>query len=222
MTAQQQTERPPADSEYPPGRIVAFSDGVVAIAITLLILPLVGITIPANEGSNPLGFLWRENSGLITSFLISWAVIMTFWLVHHRVFGIARAINSNMIRWNILWLFAIVVFPFPTSLLSQSNIGAHGEQQVAAFYIGTMFVISGSLSMITQQLRVHPELREPDAPFSPSAAIRGPLMSGYLGALFLVSLFTGYALYGLIGLGLVQPATAIIFKLRRASPSAQV
>lgn len=222
MSAEQQAEDPSGGSEYPPDRIVAFSDGVVAIAITLLILPLAGITIPQNEGTDPLGFLWRENSGLITSFLISWAVIMTFWLAHHRVLGVARAINGSIIRWNILWLFAIVVFPFPTSLLSQSNIGAHGEQQVAAFYIGTMFVISGSLTMIGHQLRVNPQLREVGVPITPAAATRGKLMSIYLGGLFLVSLFTGYALFGLVGLGLVQPATAIITKRQNASPETQV
>jgi len=201
--------------------MVAFSDGVVAIAITVLILPLAGITIPSDEGNDPLGFLWRENSGLITSFLISWAVIMTFWLTHHRVFGVIRAINGTMVRWNILWLFAIVIFPFPTSLLSQSDIGGHGEQQVAAFYIGTMFVISASLTMISRQLRIHPELREPTAPISPEAVLRGQMMSGYLAVLFVLSLFTGYALYGLLGLMLVAPVAAILIKRRKSPATAQ-
>ena len=47
-------------------------------------------------------------------------------------------------------------------------------------------------------------------------------MSICLGGLFLVSLFTGYALFGLVGLGLVQPATAIITKRQNASPATQV
>ncbi len=214
VTAEKAPMPATADNEYAPDRIVAFSDGVVAIAITLLILPLAGVTIPTADGNDPLGYLWRENSGLITSFLISWAVIMTFWMAHHRVFDTACAINGAIMRWNTLWLFAVVVFPFPTSLLSQSDIGAHGEQQVVAFYIGTMFVISGSLTMVSRQLRVHAHLRKPTTPIVRTAVLRGQLTSGYLGVLFMMSLFTGYALSGLIGLLLVDPAAGILGKLQ--------
>lgn len=140
------------------GRLVAFSDGVVAIAITLLILPLADISLPSNDPqaqANPLAYVWSQYSSLIISFLVSWFVILVFWLAHHRMFGTVERVNPNIIRWNVLWLFGIIVLPFPMNLLDQVGSGTrHSDagQQTTVFYIGTMFFISLMLTLMAVEI----------------------------------------------------------------------
>ncbi len=192
-----------------PARLIAFSDGVAAIAITLLILPLVDIQIPpgnAYADSHPLQYVWQTYNGLITSFLISWLVIISFWLAHHRIFARLEAMNPAIVVWNIVWLFAIVVFPFPTSLLSQGQIDHPGQGPIATLYVANMFLISLSLAMLSRQLRQHPELLTPAAREVGGRNRTTEAMMAYMGLLLVVSFwFPQQALWGLMGLWVVIP-----------------
>lgn len=208
------------------GRLVAFSDGVVAIAITLLILPLAGLELPkpGEPGSgNPLAFIWSENSSLITSFLITWAVIMVFWFVHHRLFGQIAYVNGEILKWNIIWLFGIVILPFPGNLLQQAHFGeatSTSNRQIVGFYVASMLLISLCLSMISMQMRKHPDLLSEEARARP----RQPLIvswsfTTYLTALLVVSLIWPVAgLYGLFGLALIRPVTLAILNMPKPGP----
>ena len=98
------------------GRLVAFSDGVVAIAITLLILPLADISLPSNDPqaqANPLAYVWAENSSLIISFLVSWFVILVFWLAHHRRFGTLDRVNPQSFAGTVCGCSAASSCPSP-------------------------------------------------------------------------------------------------------------
>jgi uncharacterized membrane protein len=97
-------------------RIVAFSDGVFAIAITLLVLNL---NVPSGL---PGDRLWHEIWELHEKFLafgISFAVIGRFWFIHHRFFGQVEAFDGRLISLNILYLAFIVLIPFSTELLGE-------------------------------------------------------------------------------------------------------
>ena len=101
-------------------RIAAFSDGVFAIAITLLALQL---EVPVS------GDLATELAGLLpffVSFAISFLVIGTYWVVHHRLFSVIERYDARLIWLNMLVLFFIVVQPFTSSL-----VGERGDQPVA-------------------------------------------------------------------------------------------
>ena len=158
------------------GRLVAFSDGVVAIAITLLILPLADISLPSNDPqaqANPLAYVWSQYSSLIISFLVSWFVILVFWLAHHRMFGTVERVNPNIIRWNVLWLFGIIVLPFPMNLLDQVGSGTRhtdAGQQTTVFYIGTMFFISLMLTLMAVEIRKDPLVLKPELRDNPPQA----------------------------------------------------
>ncbi|MFI0433204.1 MAG: TMEM175 family protein [Candidatus Nanopelagicales bacterium] len=188
-------------------RMLNFSDAVVAIAVTLLILPLADIQIPDNNvfaDTHPLQYVWETYQSLIVGFAISWGVIIMFWLAHHRIFGQIERMNGAVIRWNLVWLFAIVVFPFPVSLLSQSGMQDVGE--VITFYLFDMFVISISLAMIGRQTNLHPQICRPDARTPSARDGYGYAMSGYIGLLALLSLVAPQvALWGLVGLGILGP-----------------
>jgi uncharacterized membrane protein len=97
-------------------RIVAFSDGVFSIAITLLVL---GITVDPGIPHDKLGHaLWEEREPLL-SYAISFAVIARFWLVHHSFFSEVKAFDSRLISLNMLYLGFLVLIPFSSQVLGE-------------------------------------------------------------------------------------------------------
>ncbi len=101
-------------------RIVAFSDGVFSIAITLLVLNL---GIDRHVGDGELGSaLWDQRENLV-AYALSFAVIGRFWLVHHRFFSQVTGFDGRLISLNIFYLAWIVLLPFSSEVL-----GEHGGQ----------------------------------------------------------------------------------------------
>jgi uncharacterized membrane protein len=99
-------------------RIVAFSDGVFSIAITLLVLDL---KLPEHLANGDVGqALWDQREQFL-AYGISFAVIARFWLVHHSFFSEVRAFDSRLIVLNMLYLAWIVLIPFSSQVL-----GEHG------------------------------------------------------------------------------------------------
>jgi uncharacterized membrane protein len=101
------------------GRVEAFSDGVFAVAITLLVL---NIHVPDNnrllldsEFWGYLGGQWPELLAFVTSF----ATIGIMWINHHRLFTHIKHVDTNLLAFNLLLLLVIVFIPFPTALLAQ-------------------------------------------------------------------------------------------------------
>jgi uncharacterized membrane protein len=118
-------------------RLAAFSDAVVAIAITLLVLPLAD-SASKSDGES-LGQLYRHNDTKLLGFVLSFAVIGSFWWGQHQAFERVKAYNGVLVWAMFGWLFGIVFLPFPTELLSTgtgSSVAVHG------LYIGTMLLIA--------------------------------------------------------------------------------
>ena len=90
-------------------RVIVFR-GIVAIAITLLILPLTEIEPP--EGATLINVV-AENEGALFAFALSFAVIANYWTVHHAIFRPVRRQNPQLVLLNMLWLAAIVFLPSP-------------------------------------------------------------------------------------------------------------
>jgi uncharacterized membrane protein len=98
-------------------RIVAFSDGVFSIAITLLVLELQLPDTLKNTAE-----VWHSLGDQHEKFLayaISFAVIARFWLVHHSFFSEVKAFNSRLIGLNMLYLAFIVLIPFSSQVLGE-------------------------------------------------------------------------------------------------------
>ncbi len=100
------------------GRVEAFSDGVFAIAITLLILDLHVPLPPASGGpfnlAAELGRLWTS----LLAYFMSFAIILVMWVNHHRIFALVRRVDQAFLFWNGLLLMFVTFVPFPTSLLA--------------------------------------------------------------------------------------------------------
>jgi uncharacterized membrane protein len=117
-------------------RIVNLSDGVFAIALTLLVLDIRVPNIPENVvGSELPGVLlslWPKYLGYVLSFV----VITTFWIIHHSIFRPIRAYDRNLLYINFLFLMFVAFVPFPTSLL-----GEYGNHQLpVTIYAATLAV----------------------------------------------------------------------------------
>ena len=122
-------------------RIEAFSDGVFAIAITLLVL---GIKVPkAHElgADGSLGLtllkLWPHYLAFVTSFI----TIFANWVNHHRIFSFIQRTDHPFLYWNGLLLLFITFMPFPTALLAEYLL--HPEAKAAgAVFAGTYAAIA--------------------------------------------------------------------------------
>lgn len=178
-----------------PDRLVLFTDAVVAIAITLLVLPLVDLVPEVRaEGGDAVSVVtdhWQE----IFTFLLSFVVIANFWLGHHRLFEHVRAYNTAMIRLNLLWLLTIVVLPFPTEI-----IGAFPSNRfTAGFYTGTILALSICQSAIAWMIHGHQELENPDNPVSREGLVGSLILTGLTVVAFLLAaLVPGVNFYALL------------------------
>jgi len=125
-------------------RIDAFSDGVFAIAITLLILE---ISVPhaGVEGS-----LWTGLVALWPSYLafaLSFFVILVTWVTHHDLMRLVRATSRPLQLANGCALLYVTFIPFPTAVLA-ANLGGSEVSTAVAFYCGTFVVGSGAFNLL--------------------------------------------------------------------------
>jgi uncharacterized membrane protein len=118
------------------GRIETFSDGVFAIAITLLIIEIGVPHATVTESlSEKLIHLWPSYLGYAISFL----VIGTVWANHHNRFRLIARSDHVLLFLNILFLMCVAFIPFPTALLAEYIRGEHRITAVAV-YSGTLAV----------------------------------------------------------------------------------
>jgi uncharacterized membrane protein len=103
-------------------RLLALSDGVVAIAITLLVLQL-NVPPPAKladpNSASELATQLGKGADQLISYVVSFYVIAQFWLVHHRVFRRIAGQREGLAWWNFAFLFTITVMPFTSGLLGK-------------------------------------------------------------------------------------------------------
>ena len=107
------------------GRIVAFSDGVMAIAITLLTLNLEVPDVSAND-SAALARGLADLAPHFFAYALSFAVVGRLWLVHHRFFATLQGFDARLMVANLVYLSLIVLVPFASDVL-----GTYGELDVA-------------------------------------------------------------------------------------------
>lgn len=201
----EQTEQ--ARTERGLDRLVNFSDATVAIAITLLILPLVDIAGELTHGESA-GDLLSERWPAVLEFGITFWVISRFWTLHHQVFEHVRSYNLRIVRLNFLWLLSIVFLPFAANLL---NTGESDDRVSHGLYLGSMVVTSLTLTVIEWELRRSPELLS--SPLGDTW--KGPTAAGLLAlALVLAMIFPSVGLYWVLLLLLQTPIAAIVRRRR--------
>jgi uncharacterized membrane protein len=198
------------DSEIEFGRIVSFSDGVIAIAITLLVLNL---EIPEVFSRNKEALL----DGLVDllphffAYALSFAVIGRLWLVHHRFFASLEGFDGRLMISNLVYLSLIVLVPFSSDML-----GTYGENGVAVMVYAVTLGLAATVNalMIGYAIReglVKEEERAETEPFGSRGAL---LIPGAFLASIPIALLDPYAAQAIWLLALVG-----IVRQRRASRS---
>lgn len=187
---------PPLDSR----RTEAFSDGVFAVAITVLVFNLLPIAKPGIKLHDLLGG-WPQ----YVSYVVSFLTIGIVWLNHHSMLSRLRKVDRAVLVLNLLMLMAVVVIPFPTVLVAD-NLGGPGSTEsgakVATVVYGlVMIAMSIGFSGLWVYLSTHQELigQPLRSPVKAWVRFSGGLL-GYVAAtlIALVSPPVSLAIYGLI------------------------
>ena len=157
-------------SESETTRVEAFSDGVFAIAITLLVLEF---RVPHPSEASDTGLLrgllqlWPS----LLAFVLSFGVILVMWMNHHGLFRLIRSVDSRFLFANGFLLLLITFVPFPTALLAQ-YLGRPGERVAAAVYCGTFLPINIAYNLLLHTAADRRRLLRPNVPDALIAKIR--------------------------------------------------
>jgi len=200
--------------EKSPERLVFFTDAVVAIALTLLVLPLTEI-VPELVAANgqPIEVI-TDNQPKIFSFLLSFVVIGRQWFGHHRLFEHVRAYHQTLLLTNMVWLLSVIVMPFATQL-----VGGFGTDEFSCLlYIGTIVVNSGCISLMTLAVRSNPKMLKEGEQLSNRWMVNTLGTTIAMVAAFVLVLLVPAANYYSLLLLLVPPAVARLMHPEPAKP----
>lgn len=138
-------------------RVTAFTDAAVAIALTLLVLPLVDTAQQAAD--TPVREIVRVHGGDVLAFVISFFVVMLFWRAHRRLFEPVRHLDEPLLTLNSFWLLGVVFLPVPTAVLT---FEADVAPDAAVLYLGNLLFVSVMGLALSAWLRLRPRLVEPE------------------------------------------------------------
>lgn len=122
------------------GRLEAFSDGVFAIAITLLVLE---ISVPPDASDDLLGAFFDQWPSYL-AYLVSFATIGVTWLRHTAITHYLHGVDTSVVRLNLLLLLFVSFLPFPTRLVAE-HIREDAAERVAATLLGINLLLDSSL-----------------------------------------------------------------------------
>jgi uncharacterized membrane protein len=127
----------------------SFSDGVIAVAITLLVL---GIAVPkpgpGRSLAHELGVRWPEYAAYVVSFV----TIGIIWINHHAMISRLREADHTVLILNLLLLMSIGILPFATELMAEYLRQSRGQTLAAAIYGGSLLVMSVFFSVLNRHI----------------------------------------------------------------------
>lgn len=143
------------------GRLEAFSDGVFAVAITLLVLniKIPGLDLPPGQLPND-NDLWRTLGNewpMLAAYATSFATIGIMWLNHHRLFVHIKRTNTVLMLLNLLLLLIIVFIPVPTALLAEYLVSPD-LHTAAVVFAGTCFLMACFFNLLWRYASYHNRL----------------------------------------------------------------
>jgi len=142
------SEQRAAAVEKETGRIESFSDGVFAVAITLLVFDLQVPHLPAGAISvTALGTALFKQWPAYLTFITSFATILIMWASHHGIFKLVSKSDTPFLFANGLLLFLVTVVPFPTSLVAQ-YLTTPAAALACAVYAGVFVVINVAYNLL--------------------------------------------------------------------------
>jgi uncharacterized membrane protein len=192
-------------------RLVTFLDAVVAIAITLLVLPLIEL-LGERRSDDDLGALLGDHLVDFGAFALSFVVIARLWLVHHELVEWVGRYDAAFTWLSLAWAFTIVFLPFATQVIADFGT----DRLSVALYVGTMTLSSLASTLLFVLVHRRAGLRRPGV-----AAADVPLVPAFVTTgLFVLALVLGVAVrsvnfYALLLLFLGGPVEALVRRLGR-------
>src|SRR6266852_3616592 len=186
------------------GRLEAFSDGVFAVAITLLVLNIKvpGIDLPPGKlpDDTSLWFALLRELPMLAAYGTSFATIGVMWLNHHRLFAYIKRIDTGLLLLNLLLLLIIVFIPVPTALVAE-YLTRPDLHAAAFFYSGTNAILAVCFNLLWRYASYRNRLLGKDADTRAVMAISRQYLFGPL--LYLIA----------FGLAWINTPASIIFNL---------
>jgi uncharacterized membrane protein len=136
-------------------RLLTFIDAIVAIAITLLVLPLVDLTqdMTADES---VAYLLRTHQPELWSFLLSFVVIARMWVAQHRTSRPLVASHYTVSALLLLWALTIAFLPFPTALVAKAG----HQPATKILYIGTIALGTLAIELVSWVMKRNPQITD--------------------------------------------------------------
>ena len=196
-------------------RLEAFSDGVFAIAITLLVLE---IHVPVDQGADlwhALGRQWPSYVGFVVSFV----TIGIIWVNHHTLYHELAQVDRTLLFLNLFLLMSVAFIPFTTALMADYLNKSQGQDVATAVYAGSLLLMAWGFTAINAYLYTHRHLGEERLdPRERRARLVGNATGqfAYLAAIGLafVNAYASIALCGLVAAAYISEGWA-----RRGAPS---
>jgi uncharacterized membrane protein len=184
------------------GRMEAFSDGVFAVAITVLVFNLLPIGSGPKLTSGDLLGAWPKYVAYVISFL----TIGIMWMNHHTILGHVARVNRTLLVLNLLLLMGVVAIPFPTQLVASHLLQSSGGEAAVTYGL-VMVAISAGFASIWVYVATHAEqlaapvpreaLRQsiPGFTLGGAAYVAGTLVAAFLSAPAAVAIYGLLAVY---------------------------
>ena len=182
------------DDSKETGRVEAFSDGVFAVAITLLVLNIQppSLSTPQLLVDSALSDYLRHQLPMLLAFVTSFATIGIMWINHHRLFIHIKRTDNTLLVLNLLLLLVIVFIPYPTALLAQQYAVYPSGNLAAKVYCGTDVIMAVCFNLLWRYASYHNRLLSKNADIRAVRAITkqywfGPIVYFFA---FILALFS--------------------------------
>ncbi len=191
-------------------RAEAFSDGVFAVAITVLVFNLLAITLGEKHPYRDLAHAWPQYFAYVVSFL----TIGIMWMNHHTIVGHISRVDRPLLVLNLLLLMGVVAIPFPTALIAE-NLHKPAGAAAAVSYGVVMILISFGFTGLWVYVVTHAEQLGGQA--QPEALRRS--IPGFTGGLLVYVAGTIIAAFGLPVVALIIYGVLAVYYLFEHLPS---
>jgi TMEM175 potassium channel family protein len=134
------------------GRLESFSDGVIAVAITLLVLNIAVPSLELTHHGAGLGHALAEQWPIYAAYVTSFLTIGIIWINHHVMVNRLGRPDHSILMLNLVLLLTIAVIPFGTSLLAEYLRADHGAKLAAAVYGGILLLMALAFTALNRQI----------------------------------------------------------------------
>ncbi len=154
------SDRRAAPTEKETGRLEAFSDGVFAVAITLLVLNLVVPELPKSPTSAALGVALTAQWPSYLAFVTSFGTILIMWVNHHAIFKLVQRVDTLFIFANGFLLLLVTAVPFATALVAR-YLATPAAPTACAVYAGEFAVVNMAFNLLWRSIAHEHRLLHP-------------------------------------------------------------